>query len=126
MRGLAPKLALAIPFTTLILLGLASGQVAPTNSLVSAPATVASASEPETTTDTPDIAMDPASLLPDLPTLPKAKATLVGGTVAKMDRVRDQLTVQVLGGGKMKVAFDTRTQIFHDGTEAAASDLHTG
>jgi hypothetical protein len=126
MRGLASKVGLAIPLTTLILLGLASGQVAPASSLVSAPAAAASANEPETSSDAPDIAMDPASLLPDLPTLPKAKATLVGGTVAKMDRVRDQLTVQVFGGGKMKVAFDTRTHIFHDGTEAAASDLHPG
>ncbi len=50
----------------------------------------------------------------------------MGGTIAKMDRVRDQLTVQVFGGGKMKIAFDTRTHIFHDGTEAAASDLRQG
>jgi hypothetical protein len=115
-----------VALMTLIPMGLASGQVVPTQSMVSSSAAVAPSNGPETSAEAPDIAMDPASLLPDLPSLPKAKATLVGGTIAKMDRVRDQLTVQVFGGGKMKVAFDTRTHIFHDGIEAVASDLHPG
>jgi len=70
--------------------------------------------------------VDPASLLPDLPSLPKANASLIGGTIGKLDRVRDQIMVQVFGGGKMTIAYDTRTHIYHDGVEASASDLHQG
>ncbi len=69
---------------------------------------------------------DPASLLPDLPTLPKGKATLVGGTIQKLDRVQDRLTLQVFGGDKLKVLFDTRTRIYEDGLLASAADLREG
>ncbi len=73
-----------------------------------------------------DIVVDPASLLPDLPTLPPSKASLIGGTIQKVDRVRDQITVQVFGGGKMKILFDPRTQIVQGGTKAIAPDLRPG
>jgi hypothetical protein len=77
--------------------------------------------------DTPEAtAVDPASLLPDLPPLPPAKASLIGGTVAKLDRVRDEITVQIFGGGKMKIAFDARTNIYRGGDIASTSDLHQG
>jgi len=69
---------------------------------------------------------DPASLLPDLPSLPKGKATLVGGTIQKLDRVQDRLTVQVFGGDKLKVLFDARTRIYQDGLLASAADLREG
>jgi len=70
--------------------------------------------------------LDPASLLPDLPSLPRAKATLIGGTIAKLDRIQDQLTLQVFGGRKMKIAFDTRTRIYLDGVLGSAADLKPG
>jgi hypothetical protein len=73
-----------------------------------------------------DTALDPASLLPDLPTLPSAKASLIGGAVERLDRVRDQLTVQVFGGGKMKISFDPRTHVYNNVSEASLSDLHRG
>src|SRR5579864_8011655 len=44
--------------------------------------------------DISETSIDPASLLPDLPPLPKAKASLIGGTIGRLDRVRDQITVQ--------------------------------
>jgi Domain of unknown function (DUF5666) len=121
-------MGLGVALPNLILLGSASGQVTPARVMVYAPAAVASLSEPATdgVDDTPDVAFDPASVLPDLPSLPNAKVSLVGGTIARLDRVRDQLTVQVFGGGKMKIAFDTRTHIFHDGANAAESDLRQG
>jgi len=65
-------------------------------------------------------------LLPDLPKLPAAKASLIGGTIGKLDRVRDQMTVHVFGGGKMKIAFDPRSHIYHDGNEASLADLRQG
>jgi hypothetical protein len=93
------------------------------------------ASDPSPTTSTktqpaavdPDNALDPASVLPDLPALRPAKASLIGGTVEKLDRLRDQLTLEVYGGGKLKVAFDTRTHILNNaGAAASVSDLHRG
>jgi len=72
------------------------------------------------------VVVDPASLLPDLPKLPNQKASLIGGTIGRLDRVRDQITVQVFGGGKMKIAFDPRSRIYHDGAEATLADLQQG
>ena len=79
-----------------------------------------------TSGDAPAAVSDPASLLPDLPSLPKGKATLVGGTIQKLDRVQDRLTLQVFGGDKLKVLFDTRTRIYQDGLLASAADLREG
>jgi hypothetical protein len=75
---------------------------------------------------TPDTTIDPASLLPDPSPLPRANASLIGGTIEKLDRVRDRLTVRVFGGGKMTFAFDPRTHIYLGAAEASTSDLHQG
>ena len=75
---------------------------------------------------TPDTAVEPASLLPDLPALPSHKTSLIGGTIEKLDRVRDELTVRIFGGGKMKIYFDPRTHIYKDGGEASVADLRRG
>jgi hypothetical protein len=84
-------------------------------------------SDPKSTSEDARAAVsDPASLLPDLPSLPKGKATLVGGTIQKLDRVQDRLTLQVFGGDKLKVLFDTRTRIYQDGLLASAADLREG
>src|SRR5215469_8290888 len=45
------------------------------------------------------IAVDPSSLLPDLLPVPHTNATLVGGTLERLDRVRDRVVVRVFGGG---------------------------
>ncbi|MGD1023383.1 MAG: DUF5666 domain-containing protein [Candidatus Sulfotelmatobacter sp.] len=110
------------------ILGAAHGQVVASRSVVSpATATVTPSSiAPVITTDNAEIELDPASLLPDLPALPPVKASLIGGTIQKVDRIRDQLTIQVFGGGKMKVAFDPRTHIYQGSTQASASDLRPG
>jgi Domain of unknown function (DUF5666) len=73
-----------------------------------------------------DKLLDPASLLPDLPPLPAARATLIGGILEKLDRVQDQIIVQVFGGGKTTVFFDTRTHIYRDGKPALGSELRPG
>jgi hypothetical protein len=100
-----------------------NSQAVPAQNVVSSSADEPTARIGETT-DTP--AVDPASLLPDLPPLPPAKASLIGGTVAKLDRVRDEITVQIFGGGKMKIAFDARTSIYRGGSLVSTSDLHQG
>ncbi len=120
--------ALASSVVAASILGAAYGQDVASSSVVS-PATTAvtpSSITPVTTTDKAEIELDPASLLPDLPALPPAKASLIGGTIQKVDRIRDRLTVQVFGGGKMKIAFDPRTHIYQGSTQASAPDLRPG
>ena len=93
----------------------------------SSPANTPAANEPADNADAAaDTSVDPASLLPAVPSLPPQKASLIGGTVDKMDRVRDVLTVRVFGGGKMKIYFDPRTKILRNGDPALPSDLHRG
>ncbi|HLZ43327.1 MAG TPA: hypothetical protein VKQ11_20335 [Candidatus Sulfotelmatobacter sp.] len=76
--------------------------------------------------DDASIEVDPASLLPDLPALPHANATLVGGTLERLDRVRDQVTVSVFGGGQVKALFDPRTKVFRGTKEVTIADLRQG
>jgi hypothetical protein len=114
----------------LILLSAAYGQVPAqsvvSSSVVSSSPAIALANETAGSSGNSEIALDPASLLPDLPALPPAKATLVGGTVERLDRVQDRVTLQVFGGGKMKIVFDPRTRIYRDGILASAADLRKG
>ena len=72
------------------------------------------------------ISIDPASLLPDLPPLPRKNATLVGGTLEKLDRVRDRLTVRVFGAGRTTVLIDPRTRVFRGTKEVTIADLREG
>jgi hypothetical protein len=74
----------------------------------------------------PEEFLDPASLIPGLPPLPKENASLIGGTVQKLDRVRDQIVVRTFGGGSMKIAFDPRTHIYHGSDEGSVYDLKVG
>ncbi|HSS97111.1 MAG TPA: DUF5666 domain-containing protein [Terriglobales bacterium] len=73
-----------------------------------------------------DITVDPNSLLPSPPVAPKGKATLIGGTISNMDRVRDQITVRPFGGRDVKILFDGRTQIVLDGNKATSVDIKPG
>jgi hypothetical protein len=72
------------------------------------------------------VGLNPVTLLPDLAPLPRRKTSLIGGTIAELDRVRDDITVQVFGGGRMRVYFDPRTHFYNEGTEASISDLRVG
>jgi hypothetical protein len=73
-----------------------------------------------------EIVADPASLVPDLPPVPRAKAALIGGTVERLDRVRDQVTVRIFGGGRMNILFDPRTRVYRGKEQATVADLHEG
>jgi predicted RNA-binding protein len=72
------------------------------------------------------ITVDPSTLLPELPPVPKANATLVGGTLERIDMVRDKVTVRVFGGGKESFLFDPRTQVYRGGKAVTVADLHEG
>ena len=72
-------------------------------------------------------ANDPNDPLFGVPPLPKGNVSLVGGTVSKIDRVRDRLTVNVFGkGGKVDVSWDERTHIYRDGTETTERGIQKG
>jgi len=62
----------------------------------------------------------------DVPPPLKGKATLIGGTVAKIDRVRNIVTVRPYGGGAMKVYFDERSHIYRDGAETTPIGIRKG
>jgi hypothetical protein len=73
-----------------------------------------------------DIVADPASLLSNPPPVPSAKPTLVGGTIGKLDRVRDRITVNVFGGGRVNILFDPRTRVFVGRANGSTADLAEG
>lgn len=100
-----------------------SSVVSPTDPNIETVRPVASEASKETDSN---IVADPASLLPDLPPVPRAKATLIGGTVERLDRVRDQVTVRVFGGGRVNILFDPRTHVYRGGAEATIADLREG
>jgi hypothetical protein len=104
----------------------AYGQSVSEQSVLSAPLPVRSTNTPAALDRSSDNTVDPASLVPDLPALSPKNTSLVGGTIRKLDRVKNQLTVEVFGGGKMTVFFDTRTHIFQDGIPASAAEMHKG
>jgi hypothetical protein len=60
------------------------------------------------------------------PPLPKGNPTLVGGTVSKLDKVRESVTVKPFGGKNMKIYFDERTHIYRDGVETTMLGIHRG
>jgi hypothetical protein len=82
--------------------------------------------EPSITEIDNGISIDPASLLPDLPPVPRKNATLVGGTLEKLDRVRDRVTVRVFGGGRTTAFIDPRTRVFRGTKEVTIADLREG
>jgi hypothetical protein len=67
-----------------------------------------------------------ADPLLDLPPLPNDKATLVGGTIAKLDAVRDNMSLRAFGGKNLDIGFDIRTKIYRDGVPARLSDIRKG
>jgi hypothetical protein len=69
---------------------------------------------------------DPTSLLPEPKPLANGKSTLIGGTIANLDRVRDRITLQVFGGKKLNVLFDGRTKIYRDGDPVSGYALRNG
>ncbi len=91
----------------------------------SQPAAQQSSAQPADADKNPAAEDDHDPLL-DVPPLPKGKVTLLGGTVARVDQVRNRVTVQPFGGSKMDVGFDERTHIFRDGVPSTQLGIHKG
>jgi hypothetical protein len=62
----------------------------------------------------------------EIPPLPSGKTTLIGGTIERVDHVRDRLVLQAFGGQRTAVLFDERTRVFRDGKTTSVDDLKNG
>src|SRR5262249_45097583 len=61
------------------------------------------------------------------PPLPKTKPTLIGGTAARIDHVRNLLTIQPFGGGqKVKMFIDERTHVYRNGQATTVLGIRKG
>ena len=104
----------------LAVLGAAAQQTASAPPAASQAPAPTNASPVNVTLDGNDPLLQPAPL-------PKGKPTLIGGTVSKIDPVREAVTVRPFGGGgSLKILFDDRTHIFRDGVETTMLGIHRG
>jgi hypothetical protein len=75
----------------------------------------------------PDPAQPPAGVEGLSPTGElSGKTTLVRGVVKRVDPVHDQLLIHVFGGGVLRVAFDTRTELVHDNARTQLNNIPSG
>lgn len=96
----------------------------PASSGAKSPATSALPAERQSAAERERSGADP---LLDLPPLPEGKLTVIGGTVAKLDRVRDRLVLRPFGSkNELKLNFDLRTKITQNGQPATAKDIRPG
>jgi hypothetical protein len=61
-----------------------------------------------------------------LPPMKKGGLSLIGGTVVKMDPIRDRLVLRAFGGKDVTVGFDVRTKVLRDETSVPAREVQTG
>lgn len=104
--GLVLTLSLAVPYSD----GFAQS---------SAPAAPAARIELQRQPPAPD-------RLLDLPPLPNRQVSLIGGTISRVDPIRDRLVVRAFGGKDVTLAFDVRTTILRGSDPASARDLRPG
>jgi len=86
---------------------------------------------PEATVPTTTVYPEPKQqqyLAPELvpEPLPKNKVALIGGVVKSIDQVRNRMTLQIFGAGKMKLIFDQRTHFDRNGVETNQLAVKTG
>ncbi|MGC2195662.1 MAG: hypothetical protein WA628_13370 [Terriglobales bacterium] len=67
----------------------------------------------------PDPLLDP-------PPLPKGEVSLIGGTVARMDPIRDRMVVRAFGGREITIDFDVRTVVLRGADPASAHEIRPG
>ena len=74
----------------------------------------------------PETATAPDSILDHGP-LPSKPMSLTGGTVKKVDAVRNRVLIQPFGGGKEAyILFDDRSHIYRNGAAATVLGIHRG
>jgi hypothetical protein len=128
------KLLASLSMLLIAVLGLcAMGQNLPANGGPETPVSTvppAQASQLPTTTgnSVPAVkdSVDSNDPLLQPPPLPRGSPTLIGGTVSKLDKVRESVIVKPFGGKNMKIYFDERTHIYRNGVETTMLGIHRG
>jgi len=65
--------------------------------------------------------------LPDVAPLPAAApASLIGGTVRKVDPIHDRIVLRAFGGGDFTIDFDVRTRVMRGAALAELREVRTG
>jgi hypothetical protein len=108
---------------TLTVWGQTSSNPLSTTASLAPPAPSAPSPNPPVTAGT---VSNPGNLLPDMPQAPNRNVTLIGGIIVRLDPVRDQITLQVFGGGRTVVLFDPRTRVFRSSAAVSVRDLKPG
>ena len=60
------------------------------------------------------------------PPLPKGTVSLLGGTVAKVDAIRDRAVVRAFGGRDVTIDFDGRTKVIREQTSVSTREIRPG
>ena len=63
---------------------------------------------------------------PDLPNLPKGPASLIGGTVRRVDPIRDRMVVRAFGGRDISIDYDVRTNVLRGAAHADLREVRPG
>jgi len=58
--------------------------------------------------------------------LPKGHVSLLGGTVTRVDPIRDRMVVRAFGGRDVTVDFDVRTQVLRGASPASIREIRPG
>ena len=66
------------------------------------------------------------SEFPDVAPLPKTPASLIGGTVRKVDPIHDRIVLRAFGGRDFTIDFDVRTRVVRGAAPAELRDIRTG
>jgi hypothetical protein len=62
----------------------------------------------------------------DFPPLAKGTVSLIGGTVIRVDPIRDRVVLRAFGGRDVSVDFDVRTRILREETPVSTRELRPG
>ena len=108
-------------FTRLIVLVALAGSLAAAQSQSAPPPTTSQNGQTSAKTANED--HDP---LLDLPSLPHNRVSLLGGTVSKLDLVRDRMTIKAFAGHDLSLTFDPRTQFYLNEVPVSQQELKPG
>jgi hypothetical protein len=62
----------------------------------------------------------------DLPPLAKGQVSLIGGTVSRIDPIRDRMVLRAFGGRDVTINFDVRTCVMHGDNVTSMRDIKPG
>lgn len=63
---------------------------------------------------------------PNVSALPTTPASLIGGTVRKVDPIHDRIVLRAFGGGDFTIDFDVRTRVVRGAAPAELREVRTG